>query len=108
MPFKKGHTSNPTGKGGFGDNPQNRSDGGWSKETSIPYLMQKFGRMPIDELMKYTPKTGFEQIAYNSLQEAFKDLHHQKEVTDRTAGKAKENKDLNIKADIVIDMGEWQ
>ena len=26
---------NPEGKGGFGDNPQNRNPGGWKKEESI-------------------------------------------------------------------------
>lgn len=32
---------NPTGKGGFGDNPQNRNPGGWSKSDTLRFKIEK-------------------------------------------------------------------
>lgn len=87
--MKKGSDWNPnkTGKGGFGDNPQNRNPGGWKKESSIPYLQNKFGRMPFDEFMSYQPQTPFEMAAYEAIKKSYEDLGYLKEVTDRTSGK---------------------
>lgn len=85
---KPGSVNNPEGKGGFNENPQNRNPGGWSKETSIPYLQNKFGRMEFEEFEKYNPKTPFEKAAYESIKESWANLGYLKEVTDRTSGKA--------------------
>lgn len=88
-----GKRGNPTGKGGFGDNPQNRANGRWTKETSIPYLQNVFGRMPIAEFEAYIPQTPFEQAAYNAVQKAKQNLAFLVEVTDRTSGKAQQHID---------------
>ena len=88
---KKGDINNPKGKGGFKDNPENRNPGGWSKETSIPYLQNKLGRMSLAEFEEYEPKTAFEVSAYNSVKEAWNNLGYLKEVTDRTSGKAEQS-----------------
>lgn len=39
---------NPTGKGGFGDNPQNRNPGGWKKEDTPRYKLEQM--MKLQEL----------------------------------------------------------
>ena len=90
---KKGDVNNPKGKGGFAENPNNRNPGGWSKETSIPYLQNKFGRMDFEEFDSYQPKTAFERAAYESVKKAWEELPYLKEVTDRTSGKAEQSVD---------------
>lgn len=39
--------ANPTGKGGFRDNPQNIGTGSWKKEDSIGYQYNKIIRLPL-------------------------------------------------------------
>lgn len=41
---------NPTGKGGFGDNPQNRNPGGWKKEDTARYKLELLIKMSDEEL----------------------------------------------------------
>lgn len=101
MPNDGTYIPNPTGKGGFGDNPQNRTHGGrWSKETSISYWQNKFIRMPLNEFEQWakdTPKkdrTMAMEIAYQNVKKSKEDLLHQKELTDRTEGKAKQYTDI--------------
>ena len=85
---------NPTGKGGFGDNPQNQSPGGWDKKKSISYQMNFFLRMTVDEIKKWEKdnptknRTMAQIIALNSVKKSFVELEYQKETTDRTEGKA--------------------
>lgn len=79
---------NPTGKGGFGDNPQNRSDGRWSKEGSISYNYNKLMRMTADEFEAFSPNTQAEKIAKARILASIDSLNDAKEVTDRTEGKA--------------------
>jgi len=84
---------NPTGKGGFGDHPENRNPGGWKKEESISYQYNKLLRMSPEDIENFTPTTVAEKIALNRLMAALKDdsvyaLSETKEITDRTEGKA--------------------
>jgi hypothetical protein len=44
---------NPQGKGGFGDHPENRSDGRWSKTNSIGYWLNYFLRLSKKEFVNY-------------------------------------------------------
>lgn len=87
---------NPTGKGGFGDHPENRNPGGWKKENTFSYQMNRFKNMTIDELDEWnrtTPKskrTVAEDLAFNRIFNAREDLAEFKEVADRTEGKAKQ------------------
>lgn len=91
---------NPTGKGGFADNPQNRSDGGWRKEDSIGYQYRMLQRLTIEELEKWIdehPKsirTVAQDLAYKALIKAQKELPYLKEVTDRSEGKAPQSMDI--------------
>ena len=103
------HIPNPTGKGGFGDNPQNQSGGRWGSDTSISHWYNKLLRMPIEEFKKFKPETKAQEIALSNIKVATEDLNYSKEVTDRTEGKAKQA--LDIKTDVkvdTIDMSEWQ
>lgn len=105
---------NPTGKGGFGDNPQNRCPN-WSKETSISYWQNYFIRRTIAELEEWnemTPdseRTAAQQIAYNNVMKAKDALDYQKELSDRTEGKPKQVSeiDLNASGQVNITPKEW-
>ena len=82
---------NPTGKGGFGDNPQNRNPGGWDKTQSISYQYNRIGRMSDEEFAKFVPENQFQKIAYARLKAARDEkfgLADTKEITDRIEGKA--------------------
>lgn len=52
MGAKKGTVNNPTGKGGFGDHPENACSGRWRKEDSYTYNVNKYGRMTDIELQE--------------------------------------------------------
>ncbi len=41
---------NPTGKGGFGDNPENRSNGHWKKEDTPRFKLEQMMKMSEEEL----------------------------------------------------------
>lgn len=95
----KGKANNPDGKGGFGDNPQNRSDGGWKKEMVFSYQYRRFMNMSVEELRDYAKKsdkdrTVVEDLAYARVVAARKSLPDVKEITDRTEGKAPQSIDM--------------
>ena len=100
---------NPTGKGGFGDNPQNRNPGGWRKEVTIPYQMQFFLSLSIEEIEKWEkenpPKkrTPAQQIALNSVKKSLEQLDYQKETTDRTSGRATIFQEISQEQNVVIN-----
>lgn len=87
--------NNPSGKGGFGEHPENRSDGRWSKENSFTYWMNYFKHLSVDEFKKWLTNNSDEQrsvaadIAFNRVFAATKDLAEFREVADRTEGKTK-------------------
>lgn len=91
------HIPNPTGKGGFGDNPQNRNPGGWDKTQSISYQYNLIMRLSPDALEDFKPETVAQQIALARVKAA-KDpkygLPDSKEITDRTEGKAPQSIDV--------------
>lgn len=93
MTIRQGSILNPTGKGGFADNPQNRANGRWNKETSISYQYNYLIRLTGDELnqwLKDNPentRTKAQQIAYKAVLKAESDIFYLKEITDRTEGK---------------------
>lgn len=103
-----GMNNNPTGKGGFGDNPQNGAGGRWSKDTSISYWYNKLGRMTLKELEEFEKKgddlTPFQKTALVRVKRAFKGdsegLAEAKEVADRTEGKAKQEIGIDASDDM--------
>lgn len=93
MPAPKGNNNNPTGKGGFQERPEQIAKGRWSGETSISYNMNKLIRCSVDEFKTWiekhpdTERTMAQEIAYQAVLNARKDLSYLKEVNDRTEGK---------------------
>lgn len=99
---------NPEGKGGFGDNPDNRGSGRWSKDTSISYWYNKLGRMTDEERAAFEPTTDFQRIALKRLSQALGTdelaLKTTKEITDRTEGRPKQDIDMNIETDNAVPL----
>lgn len=86
---------NPTGKGGFKDNPQNRNVSGmWNPKKSLSFQYRRFINMSLEEFKKWpkeTPdeeKTIAESLAYTAVAKAKNELNYLKELTDRSEGKA--------------------
>jgi len=91
---KKGDKNNPNGKGGFTDNPQNRANGRWSKDSSIGYWYNYLIRLSVEEFESFECETIAQKLAYNSIVESQNELNYLKEVTDRTEGKAPQSTDI--------------
>lgn len=111
---KDGTPNNPTGKGGFGDHPENRNPGGWRPEYTPSYQYRRFMNMDSDELIelakkwkiisptkeeiesgearkKYRgkfPHTTVEEMALRRILASMKSLADIKEITDRVEGRA--------------------
>lgn len=89
---KDDYRNNPTGKGGFRDNPQNRSDGSWRKEGSFSYWLNKFKRMNSSEFETYALNNDFKElpvaakIAYQRIVNSLNSLREFQEVANRTEG----------------------
>ncbi len=85
---------NPTGKGGFGEHPENRNNGRWSGEDSVPHQYNKLIRMTVGAFKRWLAehpedeRTVAEELAYNAVVKARTDLKYLVEVTDRTSGKS--------------------
>lgn len=95
----KPRNNNPTGKGGFGERPENRNPGGWDKDNTISYQYNRFMNMPPEVFRDFGKlpngqKTMAMMLAYNRVAAALKSLPDIKEITDRTEGKSKESVDL--------------
>lgn len=98
------HIPNPTGKGGFGDHPENRNPGGWKKEESISYQYNLIGRMSDEELENFVPKTQFQKIALARVKQARDErygLPDAKELADRTEGKPSQAIDMTSKGESI-------
>ena len=87
---------NPNGKGGFGDNPQNRNNGAWKKVDTFRYWYDTFKEMSVSELKRWQKANPEEDrkvvadLAFNAVIRASGDLKYLVEVTDRTEGKAQQ------------------
>jgi hypothetical protein len=109
---KKGIVRNPTGKGGFRDNPQNRSNGSWSKNSSVSYWYRYFFSLTVDEFKSFLTDNPEKmrlmacEIAYNAVLKARKDLYYLKELTDRTEGRPKSYMEITNDEDNKIEVIE--
>lgn len=97
--FQAGAAANPSGKGGFGDNPGNRASGSWKKEDTARYKLEQMMQMNEGELKEITGdpyKPLFEQ----KLAQAMIDGQWTviKEMMDQVYGK-KTDIDMNLKAE---------
>lgn len=89
----KGAVLNPDGKGGFGERPEDRSNGRWDKTKVFSYQYRRFMEMSMDELNAYRAlpdmeRSVVEELAYNTVMRGKASLADIKEITDRTEGKA--------------------
>lgn len=93
---------NPTGKGGFAEHPENRSDGHWDSKMVFSYQYKRFMNMTLEEMDSWntnTPKdkrTVVEDLAFRRVYAAQKSLPDVKEMTDRTEGKAPQKIDVEF------------
>lgn len=96
MGVKKGTVNNPTGKGGFGDHPENACHGRWRKEDSYTYNVNKYGRMTDIELQEVILQakggelTQFQRAALQTVLDMQKKEGWKKlvDTVDRVDGKA--------------------
>lgn len=94
------HIPNPTGKGGFGDNPQNKANGRWKKENSQNYCLNYFLQLTVAELKVWEEenpedkRTVAQSLAWARVVEARKELADYREVVDRTEGKPMQHSDI--------------
>lgn len=106
--FKPGVSGNPDGKGGFADNPENRSSGHWDKEESISYWYNKILRMTDEEYDAFKPANRAQRIALKRVVTAEGGdelaLKNTKEITDRTEGRPKQDIDMNIESDNAVPL----
>lgn len=86
---------NPTGKGGFQDNPQNRSNGSWKKEDTPRFKLEKMMGMTEKELetiVKDKDASYFERtLAYAMSQKDWKTI---REMIHEVYGTPKASVDL--------------
>ena len=100
---------NPMGKGGFGEHPENISPGGWKPENTFSYQMNKFKNMTVEQFRNYAlevpeeTRTMAEELAYQRVLIARKDLRNFQEVANRTEGMPKQSTQLEGIVNIVID-----
>lgn len=96
MGVKKGTVNNPTGKGGFGDHPENACHGRWRKEDSYTYNVNRYGRMTDIELQEVILQakggelTQFQRAALQTVLDMQKKEGWKKlvDTVDRVDGKA--------------------
>lgn len=90
---------NPTGKGGFGDHPENRNPGGWKPEYTFSYQYRRFMNMTVKEFKQWKDKTSdkektmVEELAYVAVLKARTEFKERQEITNRTEGMPKQSID---------------
>lgn len=88
---------NPTGKGGFGDNPQNRNPGGWVKTDTPRFKLERMMKLSEPELKAVADdKTApyFERKLAGAIHKA--DWKVIREMTDQVYGQPKQTIDTTI------------
>lgn len=93
---------NPTGKGGFGDNPQNRNPGGWKKEDTPRYKLEQMMKLSTAELQEIVDEPlypAFEQkLAKAIIDGQWREI---KEMIQEVYGKPQESVDVTSKGEQV-------
>ena len=89
MAPKKGSIHNPSGKGGFGDHPENRSSGHWDKRHSMSYQYRYLMSLSVEEFeafgrRKKAEMTVAERSAYLKIRDLIKRPKNEDETTVAT------------------------
>ena len=104
--FVPGFAPNPSGIGGFEENPQNRNQEGRSpNEVSVTYWLKRF----LSECEKDHDKTRAQELAEKLALMAFRgkgNLKAIKEVIDRVEGPAKNYEDITINGELGLDVSD--
>lgn len=92
---------NPTGKGGFGDHPENINRQGLSlTQNYISHWYRRFLDMPTSEFKKWESENPdapvAAMLAYAGIVEARNRIKSRIEVTDRTEGKAPQRVQVDL------------
>lgn len=108
---KQVNPPNPTGKGGFKDNPQNINPGGRPKnQESFSYWLNQFKNMSLNEFKDWANKNDNPSIAakaaYNRMVKAVDELREFEVVANRTEGMPKAS--LELGADETVDEIEFK
>lgn len=89
---KRDYIPNPTGKGGFSDNPQNIGPGTWKKTETFRYWFNVFKEMSVKELNDWESNNPEEtrsvasDLAYIRVTRGRDDLKEFQEVANRSEG----------------------
>ncbi len=88
---------NPTGKGGFGDNPQNRNPGSWSKADTPRFKLEQMMKLSEPELKAVADDIDapyFERKLATAIKKA--DWKVIREMTDQVYGQPKQTIDTTM------------
>lgn len=88
---------NPTGKGGFGDNPQNRHNGSWKKTDTPRYKLEQMMKLTEKDLLDIAADKEapyFERKLAKAINKA--DWKVIKEMTEQVYGQPKQTIDTTI------------
>ena len=83
---------NPTGKGGFKEHPELRSDGRWGKDNSQSYWLNKFQSLSVKEFKDWPVNNSENRrsvaadLAYMRIADAKKDIKAYEVVMNRAEG----------------------
>jgi hypothetical protein len=95
----KTKNNNPTGKGGFQDHPELRSNGRWDKKNSVSYWMRYLLKLTVAEFRKFeesipeNERTVAASLAYARVLAARSDRRAFDVVANRTEGYPKQSID---------------
>ncbi len=88
---------NPTGKGGFGDNPQNRNPGSWKKSDTPRFKLEQMMKLSEPELKAIADDIDapyFERKLATAIKKA--DWKVIREMTDQVYGQPKQTIDTTM------------
>ena len=88
---------NPTGKGGFGDNPQNRNPGSWSKADTPRFKLEQMRKLSEPDLKAVADDIDapyFERKLATAIKKA--DWKVIREMTDQVYGQPKQTIDTTV------------
>lgn len=101
MANRPGNITNPTGKGGFQERPEDQKKGGaWSSENSQAYCLRRFLNMKEEEFINWgkendiKTRTVAQVIAYERVKESRLELNSYREVSNRTEGMPNQSTDI--------------
>lgn len=87
---------NPSGKGGFGDNPENRNSGSWKKTDTARFKLEQMMKLSQEELQEVIRQPDipvFEQKLALAIRDG--DWKVIREITHEVYGTPKQSVDVN-------------